>query len=173
MWYCYLLVTACSFKYKFKYKYIYIKTIASLKVRSKCSVKKQPWINVNIRRYKRDYRKAERRWKKSGLHVDYTILRESLLHYNTLVKDARTLYFSGFISDDQHNPRILLKTFNQLVNPTPPSAPLDSDADCEMFLSYFTSKVESIKASIIPSATYSDAPATVKTSTVCHMYLFC
>lgn len=47
---------------------------------------------------------------------------------------------------------------DQLVNPAPPCAPAESDADCDMFLSYFTDKMESIRASINPNITYSDVP---------------
>lgn len=64
--------------------------------------------------------------------------------------------FQNLISAHQHNPRVLFKTVDRLVNPASPCAPAESDADCEMYLSYFTDKLESIQASINPSATYSD-----------------
>lgn len=43
-------------------------------------------------------------------------------------------------------PRFLFKTVDLLVNPALPSAPVESDAGCELFLSW----VESIRASITP-----------------------
>ncbi len=73
-----------------------------------------------------------------------------------MVKEAREHYFSDLIFTSQHNRRFLFKTVDLLVNPPPPMVPIESDADCDTFLSYFNDKVESIRASITPSAYFSD-----------------
>ena len=79
-----------------------------------------------------------------GLRIQYKAMMGLFLHYNNMVKDARTQYFSERISAHQHNPRFLFKTVNQQINPTPSCASAESDADCEK--SYFIDKVESIRA---------------------------
>lgn len=130
--------------------------IAPLKLRTKLSNKNQPWINDNIRSQKRECRKAERRWKKSGLQVHFNIMKDLWFSFNHMIKEARRHYFSELIFINQHNPRFLFKTVDHLVNPVPPSVPVNSVADCEMFLSYFKDKVESTRASLIPSASFND-----------------
>lgn len=70
----------------------------------------------------------------------------------------RTLYSSEFISTRQHNPRFLFKSVDQLVNPAPLCASVESDGNCEMIFFNFTDKVESIRASISPHITHSDVP---------------
>lgn len=81
---------------------------------------------------------------------------ELILQYNNMIKDARRRYFSELISFHHHNPRFLFRTADQLVNPATPCVPVESDADCEMFLNYFTDEVKSVRASITPNATYLD-----------------
>lgn len=41
-------------------------------------------------------------------------------------------------SSHQHNPRVLFKTIDLLLNPAHNQCPVKSDADCYLFLSYFT-----------------------------------
>ncbi|MGH4058720.1 hypothetical protein ACRE98_29585, partial [Klebsiella pneumoniae] len=102
---------------------------APLKVRPTSKASKQPWINDSIRSLKRECRKAERRWKKSSLQVHYLSLKDLLINYNNMVKDARTHYFSELITTHKHNPRFLFKTVDQLINPTPPCASAGSNDD--------------------------------------------
>ena len=71
-------------------------TSFSHSVRCKSSERKQPLINNNIRSCKRECRKTERRWKKSGVQVHNNILKDLFLHYNNVVKDARTLFFRTY-----------------------------------------------------------------------------
>lgn len=97
--------------------------------------------------------KADCRWKKSGLVVHFNIMKDTLSQYNNMVKEARANSFSNLISAQQHNPCVLFKIVDMLVNPNPPRVPAETDADCEMFLSYFTDKVVSIRKSIIPNST--------------------
>ncbi len=75
-----------------------------------------------------------------------------------MIKDARANYFSELTSVHKYNPRVLFKTVDLLVNPVPPCVPAESDADCEIFLSCFTSKVESIRTSVTSTASRSGLP---------------
>ena len=126
--------------------------IAPVKPRSNLKIRKQPWLNESCRAYKRNFRKAERRWKKSGLQVHFLTMKEHLLTYYRMVKNARTYYFSNLISANKCDPRFLFKTVDQLVNPVPP----ESDADCEKFLLHFVGKVENIRLSITTNPTITD-----------------
>ena len=47
---------------------------------------------------KRKCRKAERRWRKDKLTVNYQIFREHLNTYNKAIKDSRHLHFSKLIT---------------------------------------------------------------------------
>lgn len=76
--------------------------ITPVEVRKKSSKRMQPWINNSICS-KTECRKAEHRWSKSGLQIHYNILTASLLHYNSVVKDARTHCFSELISAHQQS----------------------------------------------------------------------
>ena len=130
--------------------------IAPVKPRSNLKIRKQPWLNESCRACKRNCRKAERQWKKSGLQVHFLAMKEHLLSYNCMVKNARTCYFSNLISANKHNPRFLFKTVNQLINPVPPGAPAESDADFEKFLLHFVGKVENIRISIRTNPSFTD-----------------
>ncbi|KAK0142789.1 hypothetical protein N1851_019280 [Merluccius polli] len=134
-----------------------LNAIAPQKLITKSSHKRQPWLNESIRSFKRDCRKAERLWKKSGLQIHFNIMKSLLSTFNCMIKEARRQYFSNLILINQNNPRILFKTVDSLVNTPPPSVPIESDADCNRFLSYFNDKVEFIRASITPSASFTDA----------------
>lgn len=130
--------------------------IVPLKKRSTSKTRLQPWLYDRIQICKRECRKAERRWKKSGQQVHFAAMKEQLLFYNRMVINARSHYNSELISANQHNPRFLFKTVNQLVNPAYPSGPADSAADCKNFLLHFAGKVELIRLGIAPSPTFLD-----------------
>ena len=88
------------------------------------------WINDNIRQQRRQYRKAERSWKKSKVEVHHLHMKDLLIKLNQTIKDAWAAYFSGLINSNKHNPRFLFSTINQLVNPSLPSVPTSSSNHC-------------------------------------------
>ena len=53
-------------------------------------------------------------------------------------------------------PDFFLKRSTQLINPVPPGAPAESDADCEKFLLHFVGKVENIRISIRTNPSFTD-----------------
>ena len=134
-----------------------LNAVAPQKPITKSTKKRQPWLNDTIRSLKKECRKAERCWKKSGLQIHFDIMKSLLSTFNCTIKELRRQYFSNLILTNHNNPRILFKTVDALINTPPPSVPIESDADCNLFLSYFNNKVESIRASITPSASFSDA----------------
>lgn len=57
-------------------------------------------------------------------------MKDLLLLFNRMVKDARTYYFSEL---SELLPRFLFKTVDWLVNPASPCASVDCNADSEIF----------------------------------------
>lgn len=53
---------------------------------------------------------------------------------------AKAAFMSAIITANSHNPRMLFKTFNSVVNPRPHVLRVTSPALCEHFLVHFTEK---------------------------------
>lgn len=100
----------------------------------------QSWLNDSTRALRRTCRQAERKWKKDKLQVSFDILRMSRLSYQESVKMAKAAFMSAIITANSHNPRMLFKTFNSVVNPRPDVLRVTSPALCEHFLVHFTEK---------------------------------
>ena len=124
--------------------------VAPLITKQKTTTKIAPWMNKDIRGLRITCRKAECRWKSSKLQVHYLLLKDLLTAYNGKIKETRDQYFAQLISTNQHNPRILFNTINQLVNSPPPIADVSSSADCDKILSFFIEKIDKIRANITP-----------------------
>ena len=105
----------------------------------------QPWINNQTNKLKRDYRKAERKWKKSGLEVFRQIWKESLKNYQLTVKQAKQSYYSNLITSNCSNPRVLFQVLDSIMTPT--STPvLEGSAElCNKLMTFFVSKVVKIR----------------------------
>lgn len=92
-------------------------TIAPAKTKKIFGKQKAPWRNdTNVANKKRECRKAERKWRKSNLHIDYDILKASLRIYNSELKRARKSHFSNLINENINNTRALFATIDKLTN---------------------------------------------------------
>lgn len=78
--------------------------LASLKA-MRPKTNEEPWLNDTTRAASRECRKAERRWKKDGLHVSYQILKDSWRIYQNIVKAEKTKYLSDIISNNINKPQ--------------------------------------------------------------------
>ncbi|KAL7382659.1 hypothetical protein ABVT39_025993 [Epinephelus coioides] len=76
-----------------------------------------PWRNEEIKKLKRNYRIAERRWRKNKLTINYQIFHEQLKIYNNALRHARNTYFANIINNHKNNPRVLFSTIDLLINP--------------------------------------------------------
>ena len=124
--------------------------VAPLKTKRRNGSKATPWLNEETRSLKRECRRAERVWRKSGLSVHKLILKNSTVTYNRVRSLARQAYFSKIINENKKNPRVLFATIDHLLNPPqsykqsiPPS-----EAICNDFASFFDSKIVNIRAAI-------------------------
>lgn len=103
------------------------------------------------RRWRRACRRAERGWKKDRLHVSFDILCRSRTAYQKSVQMAKAAFLSDIIVANGHNPRVLFKIFNSVVNPRSDVLREASTGLCERFLNYFTDKIASLKALHLPA----------------------
>ena len=93
----------------------------------------QPWLNESTNELKRDCRRKERKWKKTGLHVFYQIWKDAMTSYQKAVKEAKRSFFSSLILANHSNPRILFKTIDSVTTPSPCHFIDASQETCEKF----------------------------------------
>uniref|UniRef100_A0A3P9CYE0 Sodium channel protein n=1 Tax=Maylandia zebra TaxID=106582 RepID=A0A3P9CYE0_9CICH len=70
-----------------------------------------PWINDSTRSARRQYRKAERKWKKDKLQVSFLLLRESLSRYQVIVKAEKSKFLTTLLRPTLITPKL----FSQLL----------------------------------------------------------
>ncbi|XP_038153804.1 uncharacterized protein LOC119791657 [Cyprinodon tularosa] len=121
--------------------------------------KAEPWFNDTTRAAKQDCRRAERKWKKDKLQVSHQILKDCWRQYQNTVKDAKRHYLSNIISANCHNPRMLFRTIDSVLN-APSTVCLESSKDiCNDFLLFFTDKITSTRALITHSSASDPCPS--------------
>uniref|UniRef100_A0A3B3HMF5 Reverse transcriptase domain-containing protein n=1 Tax=Oryzias latipes TaxID=8090 RepID=A0A3B3HMF5_ORYLA len=115
--------------------------------------KPEPWFNERTRAARRACRKAERRWRRDKLQISLQILKNCWHFYQGTVKLAKQEYLANIIVLNQHNPRVLFKMIDSVLNP-PQAVSLEASTDlCNMFLQFFNNKVSNIRAGItLPSS---------------------
>ena len=110
---------------------------------------KAPWFNSDLDELKKACRRAERRWRKTKLHVHQDILKEQLAALNKAMKKAREDHFSSLVSTNANNPRVLFSTIDTLLNPAlKTDESLLSPSKCEEFAVHFKDKITNIRALI-------------------------
>ncbi len=103
--------------------------------------KPKPWVSDRTCAARRECRKAERRWKKDMLQVSFKILKDCWSYYQNTVKEAKREHLSNIIVSNHHNPRVLFKTTDSVVN-APQSVCLEASSEmCNNFLHFFIDKV--------------------------------
>ena len=70
-----------------------------------------------VKQRKRECRKAERKWGKSKLQIDYQIYKNMLRLYNYDICKAREIFFVDIISRNINNACVLFFTVGRLTNP--------------------------------------------------------
>ena len=131
-----------------------INTIAPIKDKLMSPKPAAPWRNAApVRAQKSECRKAERKWRKSGLHIHHDIYKESLHNYNLVLKNARQSHFSDMIKNNSNNARVLFTVVDRMIS-LPVSTPPEhlSASKCDEFAEFFRDKIETIRSSINQSA---------------------
>ena len=106
----------------------------------------------------RECRKAERRWRKTNLNVDYDMFKEKLRTFNLELRNARQSFFSDIITKNSNNAHALFAAVDRLTNPpvTVASEHLSTRV-CNEFASFFTEKIHKIRQAVtgsIPGSRY-------------------
>uniref|UniRef100_A0A3B3HT18 Reverse transcriptase domain-containing protein n=1 Tax=Oryzias latipes TaxID=8090 RepID=A0A3B3HT18_ORYLA len=142
-------------------------SVAPLKTRLS-RLRSEPWLDETTRAVRRECRRAERKWKKDRLQVSFQLLRGSWRSYQKTMKAAKTKHFSDIIASNQHNPRVLFKTINSVLNVPQPVSLENSTEVCEMFMTFFIDKIKNIRTLISPPS-FSHSVST-SCSTVLHRF---
>ena len=79
-------------------------TVALLKSRQP-KTKSETWLNDTTHAVRREYHRAERKWKKDKLQVSFQMLRDCWRHYQKTVKEAKRKGLSDIILANCHKPR--------------------------------------------------------------------
>ena len=138
------LVTAFNTKVKMA-----LDSIAPMKLKKVGAKRRVPWRNEEINQLKRTCRKSERRWRKTKLQIDEEIYKQNLSSFNREMRKARESHFSGLISANQNNPRVLFSTIDSLLNPAPRTVDsTSSGSKCEEFAAHFRDKIMNIRKGI-------------------------
>ena len=124
--------------------------VAPIKIKKLSTKSKPPWKNDHTNNLKRNCRKAERKWRKNKIQINYNIFKYHLKAYNTAIKQERRKHFSTLIHNNQNNPKVLFKTIDQLINPDFKQTQ-SSDLSCDDFAVHFSSKIDFIRSNLLLS----------------------
>ena len=101
----------------------------------------QTWLNYHAQAMKRDCRRNERKWKKTGLHVIYETWKDSMTNHQKAVIEARTSFFSKLILANHSSP---------VTSPSSTPSISASQERCEDFLNHFRNRVNDTRQNITP-----------------------
>ena len=89
------------------------------------------------------------KWRKSRLHIDGDIFKNTLRNHNRSLKQARKEFFLTLIDTHKNNPKHLFLSIDKLISP---SSAIASDtfsiAKCNEFASFFNNKILIIRRNI-------------------------
>ncbi len=108
----------------------------------------QPWINEAILSAKRERRKAERRWRKSGLEVHKLAYKDLCSNVKGLVANAKAKFYVQKIEDCEGDMKKLYKIVDGLLGREKPKVLPTASSDytlAEYFSSFFISKILNIR----------------------------
>ena len=126
-----------------------------------------PWYNNRIQQAKQERRKAERRWKKTGLEIDQQIVKEKHRLVQNMCAEAKKKYYNDKINDNEANSKALFQISSALLQKEKNTAlPSHSSPDilANIFAGYFTEKISKIRNELSQSITTKDYPHTERTN---------
>ena len=121
-----------------------------------------PWFSDTIKAAKRERRKCERIWRRTGLESDRIAFTQARNHANHIIEQAKRDYYTDFINENSTDQRRLFNAVNRLLGgrsdelypPHSSSASLAND-----FGQFFVRKITSIRAELDASETTADLHA--------------
>ena len=112
-----------------------------------------PWFTNELRNEKREKRRLERRFRKSGLTVHKLMFEAKCADYNNLLEQSKTKYYTSKI--DQSDRNQLFRLIDGLFYSRNTALPTYSLLDqlVEEFNEYFLHRINDIRAKLIPNDT--------------------
>ncbi|XP_072017811.1 uncharacterized protein [Amphiura filiformis] len=111
-----------------------------------------PWYDDSLRASKREKRRLERKWIKSGLTIDKQIFHSFCSDYRTSLESAKRVYYNTKLSNC--NQRELFRTVDKLTTAKPAKTLPDSNSLQSLtrqFQDFFDSKVDNIRSQLVTS----------------------
>ncbi len=106
----------------------------------------------------------ERKWRLSGLTVNYEAWKDCLQEYKVRIVSVRSDYFSKMIDDNQRNPRQLFNSINKLLKCNSSLHVTASTHLCNKFLDFFATKIDNVRKGICASISLSSSSVNVSYS---------
>ena len=106
-----------------------------------------PWYNSDLRNARQTKRKAERKWRKSGLTVHYEIFNQERKKYNFMCRAAKSAFFKKEIEERKGDQANLYRVMNQLMQKSKNTILPSHQDDQELandFADYFENKIADI-----------------------------
>ncbi|KAM3604518.1 uncharacterized protein V6R79_012350 [Siganus canaliculatus] len=132
---------------------------APIKTRSVTFARSAPWFTCELRQLKAAGRVLERRFKATGLTVHKLAFKTHQKAYAKALHLARSHFYSRIINNTPGNSKQLFSTVNQLIKPRQSTHTEATEEQCNNFMSFFTSKVDSIRSQLSIPLTPPAAPA--------------
>lgn len=110
-----------------------------------------PWFNEHVRSKKLECRKAERKWRKHPIEINYQLYRLAYKHYRTSCNEAKKAFFHQKISEC-HDQKSLYNIANRLLfkgkTVVLPSYS-ESQELAQTFAQYFSDKITKVRSDIM------------------------
>ena len=75
-----------------------------------------PWFNEEIKVARREKRKAERKWRRTGTREDMLAYKAKKNSVNALMNETRCKFYNDFVQDNSTNQRSLFSAVKKLLN---------------------------------------------------------
>ena len=122
-----------------------------------------PWSYDDIKEDKATRRRLERRWRRTGLQVDWEIYRDFRNKFNAKLNHFRQKQYSDMIEKNKDDPTTLFRVINKSLHrkqPSPLPSGLTNAQLAEKFSNFFAEKIEKIRGNIdvLQTDPVNDAP---------------
>ena len=122
---------------------------APLKTRSCPSRPRDPWITEGILEAKREKRRLERAWRRSGLVIDRKLYSKSVHRFNQMLSLSKNDWYTKIVDQNKDNPKKLWNSINHILH-RKEASPLPDCSDPKVlannFGTFFKNKIDKIRA---------------------------
>jgi exonuclease III len=116
--------------------------LVSIKCRRRAS---DPWFDAECRLTKKQTRRLERRFRRTGCSPDRLTWKSQLRHLHKVIRQKRSAFWSEKIRLERQQPRKLWGSINKLLGRKTPKA--EDRISAEEFHSFFAKKVADVQSS--------------------------